>query len=277
MKILYGSLSYFGKKLAIPLSFLVSNKLTSTFFSILKIYLAILLGQGAGTGWDLASETRAAFRVIQKMKNLAEYLTIFDVGANKGSWSNLLAQKFPSSSFFLFEPQSGCHSIIKEKKIPNMVLVPLVVSATPNQIVNIYSTSETAGLASVYQRRDSYFQSEEYHAIETKTTTIDAIIEQYDIKCVHYMKMDIEGHELEALKGASKSLEKGIIQALTFEFGSGNINSRTYFHDFWDMLFPLGYHFYRILPWGGLLPVLEYYEDLEYFRGATNYIAVLER
>ena len=67
-----------------------------------------------------------------------------------------------------------------------------------------------------------------------------------------------------------------MIKALTFEFGSGNVNSRTFFRDFWDLLNPLGYKIYRILPSSRMMPIKEYYEDCEYFRGVSNYLAVLQ-
>jgi hypothetical protein len=50
------------------------------------------------------------------------------------------------------------------------------------------------------------------------------------------MKMDIEGHELFALRGAKRALARGVIRPLSFEFGTGNINSRTFFRDYWDLL-----------------------------------------
>jgi len=277
MRVIYGPLNKIGKLFAIPLSYLISNRVLYKFFTLIKIYLAILLGQGAGTGWSLNAETNAAIKIIKRRHDVNEHLIIFDIGANIGNWSALLAKIIKKGTYYLFEPQPGCHSYIVEKHIPNMKLSSCVVSSSPGELLNLFSTSENAGLASIYQRRDSYFQKEPYHKIEVLTTTIDTIITNNDIKRVDYIKMDIEGHELEALKGGAVSLQNGIIHAIAFEFGSSNINSRTYFHDFWDFLYPLGYRFYRILPWGGLLPVLEYSEDLEYFRGATNYVAVLDR
>jgi FkbM family methyltransferase len=273
---MYGPLNKIGKIFAIPFSYLVSNRISYQFFTLIKIYLSILLGEGAGNGWNLESETDAAIKIIQRKHNTNEHLTIFDIGANIGNWSDLLAKRIKNATYYLFEPQPGCHSYIMEKKIPNMRLFPFAVSSFPGESINLFSSSENTEIASIYQRRDSYFQKEHYHKIEVLTTTIDTVIANNDIKRVDYIKMDIEGHELEALKGALISLQNGIIHAIAFEFGSANINSRTYFHDFWDFLFPLGYHFYRILPWGGLLPVLEYSEDLEYLRGATNYIAAKE-
>ena len=76
-------------------------------------------------------------------------------------------------------------------------------------------------------------------------------------------------------KGAARTLERGGISALTFEFGSGNVNSRTFFRDFWELLSGHGYRIERIIPGGRTVPVDNYGEELEYFRGATNYIATL--
>ncbi len=90
------------------------------------------------------------------------------------------------------------------------------------------------------------------------------------------MKMDIEGHELLALRGAEQALKSRRIGALAFEFGSSDINSRTFFRDFWDLLGAHGFSIARITPSGKAIALLDYYEDCEYFRGATNYIAELK-
>lgn len=276
MRVMYGPINKVGKILAIPFSYVISNRVSYNFFSLMKVYFSILLGQGAGAGWILGAETNAAMKIIIRKHDIDENFSIFDVGANIGNWSGQLSKRLRKATYFLFEPQPGCHPYIMKKNIPNMTLLPYAVSSSSGEILDLFTTTENAALASIYQRRDSYFQNEPYHKIEAQTITIDAVVANNNIKSVDYIKMDIEGHELEALKGASMSLQNGIIRAIAFEFGSSNINSRTYFHDFWDLLVPIGYHFYRILPWGGLLPIIEYSEDLEYFRGATNYIAVLD-
>lgn len=85
------------------------------------------------------------------------------------------------------------------------------------------------------------FDDRKYSEEEIETITIDEFMEQNDIPVVDFMKMDIEGHELVALKGARRAIHQKRIKALTFEFGSGNVNSRTFFHDFWDILHPAGY------------------------------------
>jgi hypothetical protein len=104
--------------------------------------------------------------------------------------------------------------------------------------------------------------------------SIDSFMGAHAIQSVDFMKMDIEGHELFALRGAARALARGAIRAMSFEFGSGNINSRTFFRDYWDLLTRHGYEIYRVLPRGRTLRIFRYDEDLEYFRGVSNYVAV---
>lgn len=175
----------------------------------------------------------------------------------------------------MFEPQPTCHSRIGGLNIPNSVLIPHAVSSVAGQTIKLFTSGDASGLASVHQRRDSYFNDRDFTSVEVRTVTIDDVIKENELARVDFMKMDVEGHELDALRGAIRSLEGRVIKALSFEFGSGNINSRTFFRDFWDLLTPLGYEIYRILPSSRLMPIKDYYEDCEYFRGVSNYIAML--
>ncbi|MEL6927859.1 MAG: FkbM family methyltransferase [Cyanobacteria bacterium J06600_6] len=264
-----GRLNQLGKILAKPLSTILVNPLTEDWTRLLEAYWCILTGKGAGTGWDLNSEIAAARSVIKTASP-----TIFDVGANNGEWSLLMSQLFPQAQLYLFEPQPDCQQTIVSKQLPNMELVPYAVSSSVRQ-TKIYTTAATSGIASLHPRQDTYFEQYDFFPLDIQTITLDRLISDRQIEQVDFLKMDIEGHELDALKGAQHSLESKKIKALSFEFGSGNINSRTFFRDFWDLLHPYGYQIYRILPSARLMRIDEYYEDCEYFRGVTNYLAVL--
>lgn len=265
-----GVLNTLGKACARPLSLLVANAMTENVARLVEIYWCILLGKGAGTGWAFEAEIKAAQSVIKTSSPI-----LFDIGANQGYWSLLLSQIFPQARIFLFEPQPVCQQIIMDKNIPHATLIPHAVSST-RQSMKLYTPGDASGFASLYPRRESYLQDQQFTWIDVDTVTIDDVIEHYGVKQVDFMKMDVEGHELEVLRGAVKSLRAGIIKALAFEFGSVNINSRTFFHDFWDFLHPLCYSIYRILPSSRLMPIKDYYEDCEYFRGVTNYVAVYD-
>lgn len=238
----------------------------------METYLAFIRGKGAGTGWDLETEVFAALSQINR-----EDPIVFDVGANIGDWtSNFLEHLGKNAIIFQFEPAKGCVKVLREKKTGQITLIEAAVGEKPGS-ATFYSPSPKSSIGSLYRRRDSYFQERECTEQIVQVVTLDDIISQNQLGIVDFMKLDLEGNEYGALLGARQSMEKGIIKAFSFEFGSGNVNSRTFFHDFWDLLKPLNYSIYRICPGKILMPIKSYYEDLEYFRGATNYLAVLNR
>lgn len=261
-----------GKYFAKYLSLLIANQRASELSLLIEAYWAILLGKGSGTRWGLKSEINAIKRIIKKPSPI-----IFDVGANNGDWSFLMHKNYPQSQLYLFEPQPACRKIIESKNIPNSVLITKAVSSKSKCSVKLFTIGQGEGIASLHQRRDSYFQHHKFNTIMVDTISIDEFIIDNKIELIDFMKIDTEGHDLEVLIGAKESLSRGVIKALSFEFGSGNINSRTYFHDFWDLLYPLGFEIYRILPSSQLMPIREYYEDCEYFRGVSNYIALFRQ
>ena len=102
---------------------------------------------------------------------------------------------------------------------------------------------------------------------------LDDFCEKENITSIFFMKMDIEGHEIEALMGAGKLITEKKVQYIQFEFGPANIGSRTYFFDFWKLLNE-NYHISRILK-DGLFPILEYNETEEIFI-STNFFCELK-
>ncbi len=264
-------LNLVGKKFAPTFSRVLNRRPLAGAVSMLSWYLAFIQGKGSGAGWDIGAETKAALSVLEKRPGLV----LFDVGANVGDWTvRMLADLGEACTIYQFEPTRECQAVLKGQARPNVILVPFAVGDTDGE-AEIYSIAGVkAKSASLYARGDTCFEDRQYVKERIAITTIDGFMEQHQIERVDFMKMDIEGHELCALKGSVKALKRGAIAALTFEFGTGNINSRTFFRDFWDCLIPLGYRIFRICPGGVLMPVDAYYEDLEYFRGATNYLAI---
>jgi hypothetical protein len=102
--------------------------------------------------------------------------------------------------------------------------------------------------------------------------TLDGYCRDRGITKIDLLKVVVEGHEMSVLKGASGLLSSRRITFITFEFGGCNIDSRTFFQDFYYFFKDLGMKsLCRITPSGRLSPVLQYSEELEYFR-TTNYI-----
>lgn len=256
---------YFAK----PLSRIVTSRGIYKSAWLMHIYFNFLIGKGSGTGWNMEEEVKAAISTIHRPNP-----TVLDIGANVGKWSKTLLAHLPEAKVFMCEPSPSCQVAIGKLNLSNAKLLPYAAGEKSEHAV-LYTSRDCDGSGSLHQHVDSYFAGRSYQATDVQTITVDEIAESNGLDFIDFMKMDIEGHELFALRGARKCLANRQIGGLLFEFGLCNLNSRTYFKDFWDLL-SNDFRIYRITPGGRPLLVEEYYEDLEFFRGATNYIAELK-
>ncbi len=106
---------------------------------------------------------------------------------------------------------------------------------------------------------------------QVRLTTIDIFCKEQGIEKIDFLKLDIEGNEINALEGAKTMLEKDSIKFIQFEFGGCNIDSRTYFQDFYYLLKDR-YKIYRILR--NNLYEIENYNELKEIFITTNYLAI---
>jgi len=137
--------------------------------------------------------------------------------------------------------------------------------------LTLYSNETGSGLASIYKRNLDHFDIA--MNIEEKVTmrTLDSFCEENNIQKIHFLKLDVEGNELKVLDGAKNMVQAGAIDHIQFEFGGCNIDSRTYFQDFYYLLSGR-YEIYRILK-NGLFLIERYKETYECFI-TTNFLAI---
>ena len=264
-----GLLNTLGKRAAPLLTPLLTHPNLAQAVRHLETYLGVIQGKGSGTGWDLDAEVRAARAAIHRPDAV-----VIDVGGGRGDWTAALLEAVPMARVLLLEPSAPALDHLRARCLARTTVLPVAAGDQPGSAVLHVPRWDTA-IASVHLRRDSYFQIEQFQPQLVQVVTLDQVISTFGLGVVDFVKIDVEGHELAVLRGARQSMQAGRIKALAFEFGSGNLNARTFFHDIWDELLPFGFQVQRICPGGVLLPVDEYYEDLEHFRGVSNYLAVL--
>lgn len=263
---LIGRLGGFGKRIAPAMTRIATSGPLKWATAYLTMYLNVLQGKGSGSGWDIDGETTAVSDFIT-----VENPVLFDVGAHSGDWSNEMRKRFPLARIVQFEPNPENAALLRRSTDLSTTLIEAAVSDTAGS-ATLHISKASSDTSSLVARRESIFQNNDYEPVEVRMVTIDETVSELGLEKIDFIKLDIEGNELAALRGAQNCLKNGMIRSLAFEFGSGNINTRTYFHDFWDLLHPLGFKFLRICPGGRLLHIDRYYEDLEYFRNVTNYI-----
>lgn len=249
-------------------AFIARGRHLQELLRVAEMGVQMLQGKGSGSGWDLDSEIQAAAASIRRPNPV-----LLDVGANQGKWAQGMAALFPATQkMFLFEPQEACLAELSDLNLPGKIIVPSAVGERAGTHEFYLGTKGWAG-ASFYERVETFFEDVQQQRVQVPVTTLDEVIENEKLEFVDFAKFDIEGAELHALRGAARSFSRRAIGALSLEFGSGNMNSRTYFRDFWDLLTGYDFEISRILPGGHIVRVSRYEEGLEHFRGVSNYLA----
>lgn len=190
---------------------------------------------------------------------------IIDAGANIGEWTEGVLSA--GCNVIAIEPQRVLADILN-KKFAFIESVSIEVAALGREIgeLILYSDREGSSLASLYKRDVSHVGLDLQCSEKVSVVTLDELARKYGFTTIFFLKLDLEGHELEALMGARSLLDRQSIRALSFEFGGCNIDSRVFMKDFWKILVvEYGFTFYRILPGRRLLHFTSYSEVLEQF------------
>ena len=210
---------------------------------------------------------------IKNKFNKEPSIVIFDVGANVGYYSKALSDIFKTQAkIFAFEPSSKTFELFLSttKNIEN--IIPNNLGFSDKEYNNtLFTNYEGSGYASLYKRRLDHSGIYMDITEDIKLTTIDSYCAKNNIERIHFLKLDIEGHELNALKGANNMIHDKKVDFIQFEFGSCNIDSRTYFQDFYYFLKD-NYTIYRILK-NSIYELSNYRETYEIFM-TTNFLAV---
>jgi len=237
--------------------------------------LQFLMGIGAGSGVSSSGEVSVMHTL--KGRSTPPYC-IFDVGSNKGQFLRLVLNSTTADtvSIHCFEPGretfkalSDSFSADERIRLNNLGLGKDKGEAT------LYFDEAGSGLASLSQRRLGHYGIDFNKSEVVGIDTIDNYCSENGIDHIHWLKIDIEGHELDALAGAGSMFDERAIDIVTFEFGGCNIDTRTFFQDFWYFFRGVDMDLFRIAPSGYLHPIRTYQEIHEQFR--TKNFAALSR
>jgi FkbM family methyltransferase len=241
-----------------------------------NLYRVSLLGMniGAGSDCDTSGEISVIKKIIENSPREKPQV-VFDIGANIGKYTKILNKYFPkNTTIYSFEPSKYTFSKLKKNynKISRINLYNFGFSNHKGKL-DLFSDKKESGLASVYRRRLDHFDIEMSHKEVVEMRTIDEFCKESNIKKILFLKIDVEGHELEVLEGAKTMLESKNIKNIQFEFGGTNIDSRTFLQDFYYLL-GKNYKIFRIVK-DGIFDMGKYRESFECFL-TTNYLAVLK-
>lgn len=160
-----------------------------------------------------------------------------DCGANLGLYT-ILASKVIGSNSIAFEPHpETVKRFISQLNINNITdKVKIINKAIGDKISEIkFSNTKDALRRKIIQDNDY----EKYNSIQVKMTTLD--YELPNLKQDFIIKMDLEGFEYNALKGALSILENKNLKAIIIEIDKAKINSINELLSKFNF-FPIEYH-----------------------------------
>ncbi|HEY3658134.1 MAG TPA: FkbM family methyltransferase [Steroidobacteraceae bacterium] len=233
---------------------------------------------GVGSGSDvLSSGEQSIFRVL-KQRFRPPYC-IFDVGSNRGQFLQVVVDNIASEdlSIHCFEPGHETFKSLVEhskklEKYKGIKLNNIGIGKEQGEAV-LHFDRLGSGLASLTKRKLDHHGIDFEESEKVEIGTIDNYCLENAINHINLLKIDIEGHELDALVSAKRMFEAKSIDMVSFEFGGTNIDTRTFFRDFWYFFTGAEMRIFRITPSGYLSPIDSYNEIHEQF-APTNFIAV---
>jgi FkbM family methyltransferase len=130
--------------------------------------------------------------------------TVVDAGAYNGHVSILLSQLAgPSGLVVSFEPDPSnralCYENMKLNNCSNIMLVDKGLW-TENTVLEFNSNNSVASSV--------FYEASDAHKIQIGVTSLNLFFQHHNLIACHYIKMNIEGSEIMALKGASEILKK---------------------------------------------------------------------
>lgn len=204
-------------------------------------------------------------------------MIVFDVGANKGQYALECIRKMKEYSkeddveIYCFEPSKTTYKLLDDAvRGYSQLHIYNIGLGDVEGIQTLFYDAAGSGLASLYQRDLREFKIVFNQEETVQITQLDIFCERNGISYIDLLKMDVEGNELNVLKGGERILQAGNVGAIQIEFGGCNVDARTFLRDFWNMLHDQ-YVFYRIMQ-DGFAEIIRYSEKLENFTNSNLFL-----
>lgn len=178
--------------------------------------------------------------------------TILDVGANIGGTAKRYRARFPQSEIYCFEPFPETVEKLRQRYAEDSKthVVPKAVAERSGRrtfYVNAYDPTNSLLPRPASGKRYYPSRATPKGTIEVDVTSLDEFAAENRIGSVAILKMDIQGGELAALRGAQGLLERGAIGVVYSEvMFVPHYEGGALFHEVWAFLERFGYSLYNL-------------------------------
>jgi len=173
--------------------------------------------------------------------------TIIDIGANEGQFALAMNNGIPDATFYSFEPLKECFDALK-KNTTNIKHIEYFNYALgeveDEQIINHNEYSPSSSFLKMGDLHKSVFPNTSNTIMEKiKIKSLDSFYGKILFEKKVLLKIDVQGYELNVLKGAKKILKKTDIIIIETSFFS-LYEGQPLFHDIYEYLISENFSYY---------------------------------
>ncbi|NEV93953.1 FkbM family methyltransferase [Psychroflexus sp. YR1-1] len=145
--------------------------------------------------------------------------TIYDIGANKGTWTKECLKYFPDATYYLFEPQINLKTDLDLlfKKHKNIHLFSVGVGHV-NDELNFTMHKRDDSCTFSFSEQEA--QNRGFNQIKAPIVKLESFVKENNLKTPSILKIDAEGLDLKVLEGASNLLNN--VEIIMVEVGIMN-------------------------------------------------------
>ena len=163
-------------------------------------------------GWGAITSDLGApnmFHGLARLRaNGVKLASVVDGGACVGDWTRLLKRVYPHARVLLIEPQERHRTALGAlcaRIGPSVQVAPVLVGAVETASVAFHVLDDTSGGtgSSVLPEISTVPR----HVVQVPMRTLDGLLAASGWPAPDLIKLDVQGYELEVLKGASSALE----------------------------------------------------------------------
>lgn len=198
-------------------------------------------------------------------------LIVFDVGGWKGQWGYYVLKKCPTAHVFAFEPTPASFLELEKNwgEFDKETYTLSRYALARQNGTNTFATYIDSSVNSLYQHKIVH----KCTTIEVNTKTLDSFCTEHNIETIDFLKLDVEGAELDIFLGAQRMLSEKRIPMIQFEYSVFTKDAKSSLKQLYGMLTKYGYRISRIKK-SSFQPLPKWNNKLEDYKW-LNYLAVL--